>query len=82
MAARLNKLHQQAVKDKIQGSQLVKRLQDHANGELDLTPTQIDAAKFLLNKIISNAPQDLNVGGQEDNPFVTKIEIEFVGTKD
>jgi hypothetical protein len=53
---RLNKLHQQSVKDKIQGAYLINRLMKHVDGELDLTSTQVDGIKFLLNKLISNAP--------------------------
>ena len=81
MAARLNNRHQQSVKDKIQASQLVNLLQKHALDGTDLLPTRIDAAKFLLNKMISNAPQDVNVGGQEDNPLVSKIQVELVDIK-
>lgn len=58
MAARLNNRHQESVKAKIQASQLINRVQNHALGELELTPTQLDACKFLLNKIISNAPTE------------------------
>lgn len=77
MAARLNPFNQQEVKNRIQATQLVKRLQDHALGTIEMTATQIDSAKFLLNKRISNAPTDVNIGGQEDNPInaVTKVEI-------
>ena len=56
MAARLNNRHQESVKAKIQASQLINRVQNHALGELELSQTQLDACKFLLNKIISNAP--------------------------
>ncbi len=64
MAARLRQRHQDEIKQKIQGSQLVNLLQDHAltgfyKGE-ELSATRIDAAKYLLNKIISNAPQEVD----------------------
>jgi hypothetical protein len=61
MAARLNPGHQQSVRDKIQGSQLVNVLQDHALGKRDLLPSQIQAAKILLDKLVSNAPTDVNM---------------------
>lgn len=65
MATRLRKTHQEDVKAKIQASQLINLLQDHAlTGEYqnkEVTPTRIDAAKFLLNKIISNPPTDTTV---------------------
>jgi len=63
MAARLRKSHQEDIKAKIQGVHLVKLLQDHAlTGEyngVEINTTRIDAAKFLLNKIISNAATEI-----------------------
>ena len=60
MAARIRKHHQEEVKAKIQASQLVNRLQNHALGEIDMTSTQVESAKFLLNKLISNAPTEVD----------------------
>ena len=61
MAKRIRAHHQEEVKAKIQASQLINVLQNHALGssENELKPTQIDAAKFLLNKILSNAPTQI-----------------------
>ena len=62
MAARtLRPKHQEEVKTKIQTSQLINLLQNHAlgNSENELKPSQLDAAKFLLNKTISNAPTEV-----------------------
>lgn len=75
MAARLNPYNQESVKQRIQATQLVKRLQDHAFGEIEMTPTQIDSAKFLLNKRLSNAPNDVNIGGQPDNPINHAVSV-------
>lgn len=52
MAARKNRIGPlgQAWKDKIQTTVLVKRLQDHGLGTLDLKKTQIDAINILLRK--------------------------------
>jgi len=60
MAARLNPGHQQSVRDKIQGSQLVNALQNHALGKNSMESTQVQAAKILLDKLVSNAPTDIN----------------------
>lgn len=60
MAARLRKTHQEDVKKKIQASQLINFLQNHALEDKDASPTRIDAAKFLLNKLISNAPTEID----------------------
>lgn len=67
MATRGRKLgtrHQEDIKAKIQGSQLKNLLEEHAltgtyNG-VEVSATRIDAAKFLLNKLISNAPSENN----------------------
>lgn len=53
MAARLNPRNQQSVRDKIQATQLVKRLQDEALGKIQMTDGQRDSAKFLLSRCIS-----------------------------
>lgn len=59
MAARIRKHHQEEIKAKIQASQLVNFLQNHALSESEAKPSQVDAAKFLLNKLISNAPTEV-----------------------
>ena len=67
MAARLRKHHQEDVRLKIQSSQIINRLQAHFNGEVELTAGQIQTAKILLDKSISNAPTiteaELNLSG-------------------
>jgi len=76
MAARLNPGHQQSVRDKIQGSQLVNALQNHALGNSRMESTQIQAAKILLDKLISNAPTDINAN--IDGQVISKIELVIV----
>lgn len=66
MAARLRARHQDEIKDKIRASQLVNLLQDHALEGKDIDSTRIDAAKFLLNKLLSNAPTE--VSGPDGGP--------------
>lgn len=61
MAARLRKTHQEDVRKKIQVSQIINRLQDNLAGKVELTAGQIQSAKILLDKSMSNAPTDLNV---------------------
>lgn len=52
MAARLRKQHQDEVRTKIQASQLVNMLQNHALGksEKELSATRLKAAEILLRK--------------------------------
>ena len=52
MAARLNPRHQEMVREKIKGSQLVNALQDHVLKGKELAPSAVAAALGLLRKII------------------------------
>lgn len=63
MAARLNRLHQDSVRQKIQAQKIILSLQNHVDGKSELSSTQIQAAKILLDKSVSNAPTDVNLGG-------------------
>jgi len=57
--------HSDEIRAKIQASQLVNRLTAHAFGEVEMSPSQVQAAKILLDKSVSNAPTetDLKVEG-------------------
>lgn len=70
MAERIRKHHQDDVRKKIQASQIVNRLTAYFNGEIDLSAGQVQTAKILLDKSISNAPTIL--AGDEDNPIAFK----------
>jgi len=53
VAARIRKIrHDDETRLKIQVSQLINRLQDHVLGQVDLTPSQIQAAQILLKKAL------------------------------
>ena len=60
---RLSPYHSAEVRAKIQCSQLINRLTDHVNGKVEMTPAQVQSAKILLDKGLSNAPTDMNVTG-------------------
>jgi hypothetical protein len=77
MAARLRKTHQEDVKAKIQASQLVNLLQKHALEGGEIAPTRIDSAKFLLNKLISNAPTQTELSGPDGGDIPVSIGIKF-----
>ena len=40
------------IRDKIRASQLVNRLENHALSDLELSPTQVNAALGLLKKVV------------------------------
>lgn len=52
--------NQDEVRRKIEAGRLVKLLQQHAVGEIEMTPTRIQAAKILLDKTVSNAPTEIS----------------------
>lgn len=58
MAARLNKRHQDSVREKIKIGNIIDRLEKHVAGEIEMTPSQVASARILLDKTISNAPQE------------------------
>jgi len=65
MAGRpMGRMHQDDVRAKIQTSQLINRLTDHALGTVELTATQVRAIEILIRKTlpdlqaISLAPTD------------------------
>ena len=49
MAARLSRSHSETVRQKIQASNLINRLQKHIDGEIELTSTQLKAIEMLLD---------------------------------
>lgn len=53
MAARTNKpLHDDRTKERIRASQLLNRLTQCANGEVEMSPAQIQAARIVIAKIV------------------------------
>ena len=76
MAARINKLHQDDVRAKIQASQLVNVLQNHALNGGELANSRIKAIEVLLRKSIPDL-QAVTISGNEDSPLqsITRIEI-------
>lgn len=77
MAKRLRLTHQEDVKKKIQASQLVNLLQNHALNDNEVSATRIDAAKFLLNKLLSNAPTQTELSGPEGGEIPLGINVSF-----
>ena len=79
MAARIRKHHQDEVRAKIQASQLVNRLTDHALGHTELSATQIRAIEILLKKSIPDL-SSVEVSGDADNPLsIGNINVVFPG---
>jgi len=65
----INKLHQEDVRKKIQVSQLLNVLQNHALGETeDLSPTRMKAIEILLRKSMPDMAS-VTVSGDSDQPL-------------
>lgn len=73
------------MRDKIQSSQIVNRLEDHVLNGTDMTKSQVSAALGLLKKCVPDLTA-MTVAGDEDSPLtmVHKIERSIVraNTKD
>ena len=53
MAARIKKIkHDENTRLKIRAAQLINRLTNHANGEVEMSATQVRAIEILLRKIL------------------------------
>jgi hypothetical protein len=70
MAGRpINKLHQEDVRKKIQVSQLLNVLQNHALGTTeDLSPTRMKAIEILLRKSMPDMAS-VTISGDSDQPL-------------
>ncbi|MES2323267.1 MAG: hypothetical protein V4633_13465 [Pseudomonadota bacterium] len=77
MAARLRKTHQDDVRTKIQASQLINVLQNHALGttEVELSPSRLKAIEILLRKSLPDL-QSVEHTGPDGGPMeVTRVEL-------
>ncbi len=73
MAARINKLHSDAVRARIQVSQLINVLQDHAlTGESEISMSRMKAIEILLRKSIPDLSA-VTLSGDDKNP----VKLEF-----
>jgi hypothetical protein len=61
MAVRDNGIHSERVKQRIQTTQLVKRLQDDALGKIELTDGQRKSAIFLLSKTLADPAREMHI---------------------
>ena len=60
-------------REKIRTTQLINRLQDHALGEIEMSPTQIRATEVLLKKRVPDL-QAVTIQGDEDGgPLIHNI---------
>lgn len=80
MAARTNKpLHDDRTKERIRASQLLNRLNDFANGKVELTPAQVQAAKIVIGKVIPDL-KAIEHTGKDGGAIQSEVRVEFVGS--
>ena len=74
MAERLRKRHQEEIRTKIQTSQLVNVLQNHALGvdTVEITPTRMKAIELLLKKSLPDL-SSTEITGDSEQPVALKI---------
>lgn len=77
MAARLNRMHSEQVRQKIQASVIIDRFTKCVNGELELTAQQIAAGTALLDRSVPKLSQIQHTGDSE-NPIKHSHSIEFI----
>lgn len=78
MARPMNKLHQEDVRKKIQVSQLINVLTDHAlNAGSEMSMSRMKAIEILLRKSLPDLTA-VTVSGDPDSPLSTVTKIELV----
>lgn len=69
MAARTNKIeHDPKTKRLIAASQLLNRLISHANGEIEMTQSQVNAARIVIGKSIPDL-KAIELSGDSKKPI-------------
>lgn len=77
MAARKQLWHPDDVKAKIQASQLINRLTEHAlSDEPIMDASQVAAASKLLNKVVPDLKAVEHSGNGENGEFVMRFKFE------
>ena len=79
MAARLRKTHQEEVRTKIQVSQLINVLQNHALGVSDseISPSRLRAIEILLKKTLPDLSQIEGAGDGGEHLVNASLNVTF-----
>jgi hypothetical protein len=76
--ARINKMHSEQVRAKIQASALLTRLHSCAMGDIELTPTQLNAINSLLDRSVPKLSQ-IQHTGENGGPIQMGVTLEVKG---
>jgi hypothetical protein len=75
----LNRMRQDCVRAQIQVSSIINRLEQLVAGEIEMTATQVNAARILLDKAMSNAPVLKELSGVDGEDIKHSVTVRFVG---
>lgn len=78
MAARLDRVHSERSRDRIKTTLLLDRVQGHALGEIEMTPSQLQAAFGLLDRTVPKLSQIQHVGDEDGGPIQHSHTVEWV----
>jgi len=79
MAARTRKVElSEAWKEKIRAGVIMDRLLSHVNGEVELSASQVAAAKILLGKIVPDVQRTV-VTGENGGPIEHGVTLNVIG---
>lgn len=78
MAARLDRRHSELSRERIKTTLLLDRVQNHALGELEMTPSQLTAAFGLLDRTVPKLSQIQHVGDDDGGPIQHSHTVEWV----
>lgn len=82
MATRKQLWHPDEVRKKIQTSQLINRLTEHAlSAQPTMDASQVQAARALIDKVIPNQ-KHVEISGDPDKPIIHAIERRIVKAGD
>ena len=77
----MNPRHTEMVRQKIQASVLIDKLQKCVDGDLKMDRNQLTAAIALLDRSVPKL-QQIQHSGDENNPLLQRIELEIVKATD
>ncbi|MDB4726111.1 hypothetical protein OAF54_01650 [bacterium] len=73
--------HSELARSKIRTGLLLKRLEDHALGEIELKPEQVQSIRILLGKAMPDMKSmEMIVDGQVATKAITKTEAKKINS--
>lgn len=77
MAANRRKPYPTVARDRIQSAILLERLQNHVVGQVEMSATQVQAARILLGKVIPDL-KAIEHTGEGGGPVHSSVTVTYV----